>query len=279
MPWNLSWSFGSSPPPPAPGTGHRAPAEWHRLAPRHGRRATWAGRQGAEVGKGCPGRAGPGSCLAAAPRENCLRDFPDFQQNDQQGRVWVRFCFGILWLFSDFFFKHRPPPNVNPNVSDVLIELFLTLPLRGAQASAPEPSSASSQHAGSVPPPRGPRPPRSRRFPPGPGAAPAGQGARCPPGATSRVAPDGRARGMKARQNTLARTSSLCSPGERETIRMRGSWRLAAGPEGSPAGDGGAGFEPLSPSLAFNATLARTDVPSRADCPDPAQLCPWRRLG
>lgn len=27
--------------------------------------------------------------------------------------------------------------------------------------------------------------------------------------------------------------------------------------------------------LAFNATLARTDVPSRADCPDPAQLCPW----
>lgn len=34
-----------------------------------------------------------------------------------------------------------------------------------------------------------------------------------------------------------------------------------------------------SASLAFNSTLVRTDVPSRADCPDPAQLCPWRRLG
>lgn len=44
------------------------------------------------------------------------------------------------------------------------------------------------------------------------------------------------------------------------------------------------GFEglflsPLPPPLAFNATLARTDVPSRADCPDPAQLCPWQSLG
>lgn len=34
-------------------------------------------------------------------------------------------------------------------------------------------------------------------------------------------------------------------------------------------------LSPPPPSLAFNATLARTDVPSRADCPDPAQLCPW----
>lgn len=36
--------------------------------------------------------------------------------------------------------KHIPTPSINPNVFDVLIELFLTHPLRRAPASASEPS-------------------------------------------------------------------------------------------------------------------------------------------
>lgn len=49
---------------------------------------------------------------------------------------------------------------------------------------------------------------------------------------------------MKARENTLAHTSPLCSPGERKTIRIRGSWRLAAGPEGAPPGMAGLVLSP-----------------------------------
>lgn len=59
MPWNLSWSFGSSPPSPrawhrAPGTGGVAQTGTAARA-RGGQGATWAPRQGAEVAKGCPG--------------------------------------------------------------------------------------------------------------------------------------------------------------------------------------------------------------------------------
>lgn len=41
-----------------------------------------------------------------------------------------------------YFLKHRPPLHINLNVFDILIELFLTLPLRRAPASAWEPSRA-----------------------------------------------------------------------------------------------------------------------------------------
>lgn len=45
----------------------------------------------------------------------------------------------VLLRFSK---NHCPPPNINPNVFEVLIELCSTLPLRGAPASASEPSRA-----------------------------------------------------------------------------------------------------------------------------------------
>lgn len=96
------------------------------------------------------------------------------------------------------------------------------------------------------------------------------------------MASDWGARGRKARENTLSRTSPLGSPGQRKLSEPAVLTRVRR-PEGSPAGDGGAGSEPPPPSLAFNATLARTDVPRPGGLPRPRPAVPlaktWQRGG
>lgn len=189
------------------------------------------------------------------------------------------------------FFKAPPSPNINPNIFEVLTELCLTLPVRGAPASASEPSRArvgSSLQAGSVPLPAGPKPPRypgRPRLPRLPRSSRRAGVPFCPPGVRPDVASVRRAGETKARrkaplppyqfsrfslgkrENSASQVSPTASACGRETRHRLGIERLVLSPPPPP------------PPLAFNATLARTDVPSRADCPDPAQLCPWRRLG
>lgn len=175
-----------------------------------------------------------------------------------------------------YFLKPRPPPDINPSASDVSTDLFLSVPRAAPRPWLRSPASAirSTRDPSRLPAARGLR--RSRR-PRLSGLRGSSRGAgvpRCAPGAVSRVASAGGARGMKAR-GTAPSPAPLPSapPGRGTAPRAR-----CAGPRvpgQAPSGDGGAGSGRPPPSLAFNATLARTDVPGRADCPDPAQLCPW----
>lgn len=84
----------------------------------------------------------------------------------------------------------------------------------------------------------------------------------------------------KVRENTppnLTPNFTLFSKEKKNKSEWIPGSSLAAA--GTRLGFEGLFLSPLPPPLAFNATLARTDVPSRADCPDPAQLCPWQSLG